>query len=169
MNDLRTNTRDVALRAGLLGIVAGMRSQLPLALLALAANRGQFATSADRPLNLLRKRPVAVGLGVAAVGELIGDKLPATPSRLAPAPLVGRLVFGGTAGAAGADDAQSSVALGAGIGAIGALAGSYAGYHARAYLDRTTGWPDAVWATVEDAAAIALGLYATRTTAAGDS
>lgn len=169
MNNGGKITRDVALRAGLLGFVAGLRSQLPLAMLAVAAHRGKFATDSGRPFDLLRKRPVAIGLGLAAAGELIGDKLPVTPSRLAPAPLGGRLVFGSAAGAAVADDAGGSIGIGAGIGAAGALAGSYAGYHARSYLDRTTGWPDTVWAIAEDVIALSLGLYGTRKTTEGEA
>ena len=169
MNWIGTITGDVARRAGLLGVVAGMRSQLPLALLAVSANRGDFAASAGWPFDLLRSRPIAFGFGATSVGELIGDKLPAAPDRTAPAPLIGRLAFGAAAGAAVAADAKLSIPLGVGTGALGALVGSYAAYHARAYLDRTTGWPDAVWATVEDAVAIAVGLAAMRTRVADKS
>ncbi len=152
-----------------MGVVAGMRSQLPLALLAAAANRGEFAASAGWPFNLLRSRPVAYALGAASVGELIGDKLPVAPSRIAPAPLAGRLAFGGAAGAAIAADVKHPIALGFGFGALGALVGAYAGYYSRSYLGRTTGWPDPVWATVKDVVAIAVGLSVTRQTVADDS
>ena len=162
-----TAASDVVLPAGLLGIVAGMRSQLPLAMLAVAAGRSDFAKTTGRPWNLLRTRPVLLGLGGSAVGEIVVDKLPVVPSRLAPAPLAGRTAFGGVAGAAVATNARGSVALGAGIGALGALAGSYAGYHARTYLARATGRPDALWAVLEDALAIAVGLYATPKTGSG--
>ena len=164
-----TAASDVVLPAGLLGIVAGMRSQLPLAMLAVAAGRGDFAKTTGRPWNLLRTRPALLGLGGSAIGEIVVDKLPVVPSRLAPAPLAGRTVFGGAAGAVVAKKAGGSVPFGAGIGALGALAGSYAGYHARTYLARTTGRPDAFWAGLEDALAIALGVFATRKTGRGDA
>ena len=169
MSTNRITTGAFVRRVGLLGVVAGMRSQLPLALLAVAANRGEFAATAGRPFNLLRSRPVAFGFGASSVGELIGDKFPKAPSRLAPAPLLGRLAFGGAAGAAVAADAKRPIALGFGFGALGALIGSYAGYHARAFPARTTGWPDPVWAIVEDAVAIGIGLSVTRRTSADDA
>ena len=169
MEHLGKTVSEIALPAGLLGIVAGLRSQVPLALLAVAANRGDFAQHTGRPWSLLRTRLALLGLGGNAVGEIAVDKLPVLPSRLAPAPLAGRTFFGSAAGAAVAANAGRSVALGAGIGALGALAGSYAGYHARTYLARTTGRPDALWAVVEDAAAIALGGYATRKIDPGDA
>jgi uncharacterized membrane protein len=149
-------------RAGALGVVGGMRSQLPFALLALAANRGNFAAGADRPLSLLLSRGAAVGCGLAAVGELIGDKLPMTPSRLAPGPLAGRLVFGGLAGAAISYEAGRSALLGAALGAAGAGLGAAAGYAGRASLGRSTNVPDPLWGGVEDILAIGLGLAALR-------
>jgi uncharacterized membrane protein len=143
-----------------LGVVAGMRSQLPFALLAVAANRGDFAAGAGRPLSWLRSRRALAGLGLAAGGELIGDKLPKTPSRLEPVPLAGRLAIGGAAGAALARQGDWSLGLGAGLGSAGAALGAYAGYHLRALAGQKTGLPDPVWAVVEDVVAVALGASA---------
>src|SRR6266481_2229544 len=39
-------------------------------------------------------------LSALAIGELINDKLPKTPSRKSPAPFIGRIVMGGLCGAA---------------------------------------------------------------------
>lgn len=143
-----------------LGVAAGMRSQMPFALLAVAANRGDFAVGAGRPLSLLRSRRALVGLGLAAGGELIGDKLPKTPSRLEPVPLAGRLAIGGAAGAALARQGSGSLGLGAGMGSAGAAIGAYAGYHLRALAGEKTGLPDLVWAVVEDVLAIVVGASA---------
>ena len=155
------NETDAAIpfvQAAGLGLVAGMRSQLPLALLALGAGRGRFAVDADGPLGLLRS-PVAQRLLVlSAIGEFIGDKLPIVPSRLNAGPLFGRMLFGGLAGAAVATEARRSTVLGAVVGAGGAMLGTQAGYHARVALGEATGIPDPVWGAVEDAAAVALGM-----------
>lgn len=149
-------------RAALLGFVAGLRSQLPLALLAIAARRGTFAATAERPLALLRSPGVLAFAGLAAGGELVADKLPTTPSRLAPGPLVGRLVFGGLAGAAACAEAGKPAFLGAGLGALAAGTGAAAGAYARAALVKATGAPDAVWAVSEDLLALGLGGAALR-------
>jgi hypothetical protein len=49
-------TTDVLTRAGLLGFVAGLRSQLPLFLLSMAARRGDFAQGARRAPQLAALR-----------------------------------------------------------------------------------------------------------------
>ena len=151
-----------ALRVAQLGMVAGLRSQLPFALLASAARRGEFAARAEPPIRLLRHPAALPLLGSAAVGELVGDKLPMTPSRLAPGPLIGRLALGGAAGAIVAREAGRSASLAAGLGAVGAALGAFAGYHLRAGAGRRTGIPDPIWAVVEDAFALALGVTALR-------
>lgn len=162
----RATTMDDAQRAttygreALIGFVAGLRSQLPFAMLAFAANRGDFAQHATGPLRYLRSRWALAGCGAAAVGEMIADKLPFTPSRIDPGPLAGRIAFGALAGAALARGARSPLLPGVVLGASGAAAGSFAGYCARRALDHATGWPDPIWGGVEDAVAVSLGLTA---------
>ena len=151
-----------------LGAVAGLRSMLPFALLAAAANRvdgfadGPFATDAAPPVGLLRSRWALLGLGLAAAGELVGDKLPFTPDRIAPGPLGGRLVLGALAGAALYQEARRPPLTGAALGAVAAGGGAAAGFFARRGLGRVTGIPDPVLALLEDALAIGLGLRAVR-------
>lgn len=160
-NDVLRRT-GVPARATALGFVAGLRSQTPLALLAVAASRGDTGRLAASPLPLLRKTVVVAGLSLSAVGEAIADKLPATPSRLGAGPLGGRVFFGALSGSLVSRDRGAPIVVGVALGAVGALAGSYAGYHARGYLGRVTGLPDPLWAGVEDATALGLGLLATR-------
>ncbi|MBA2598140.1 MAG: DUF4126 family protein, partial [Chloroflexia bacterium] len=100
-----SSSNAVSIRAAGLGVVAGLRSQLPLALLALAAGRGYFNVGAHAPLRLLGEPVARRVLGLAAIGEFVGDKLPMTPSRLSPGSFAGRLLFGGLAGAAVAAEA----------------------------------------------------------------
>jgi uncharacterized membrane protein len=149
-------------RAATLGIVAGMRSQLPLALLALEANQGKFAADARPPWSLLRSRAALLGLGFSAIGELIVDKLPFVPSRIDAGPLAGRVVVGGVVGAALSADAGHSGPVGGLVGAVSAGLGTVGAYHARLALGRATPVPDPVWGAVEDALAITLGLLAIR-------
>ncbi|MGH2532868.1 MAG: DUF4126 family protein [Thermomicrobiales bacterium] len=158
---MRTDARTFA-RAATLGFAAGLRSQVPLALLAGAASRRDVADGVAAPVGWLRDKRVAAALGFAAVGELVGDKLPATPSRIAPAPLVGRMLFGGLAGGAAARFDGRSLPVGFAVGAAGAVAGSYGGYHARAWVGRETGLPDAVVAVGEDVVAVIMGIGAVR-------
>ena len=148
--------------AAALGFVAGLRSQLPFALLATVANGGRFGQTSGKPLSLLRSRGTLVALSLAANGELIADKLPFTPSRIGKAPLAGRLVIGGAVGTAVFREARQSATIGALVGAAGAGAGSFAGYYARRSLVKATGFPDFVWAATEDALALGMGMLAIR-------
>lgn len=151
----------VAGRVAALGFVAGLRSQMPLALLAISARRRGVSPGASSLAGLLGKPVVAAGLCAAAAGEVVADKLPFVPSRLEPRSLAGRLFVGALAGAVLSRELRVFVVPGALLGAVGALGGSYAGYHARRYLGRVTGVPDSFWAVVEDATAIGLGFSLT--------
>ena len=154
------STAAVYTRAALLAFVAGLRSQMPFFLLAVAARRGDFAHGAGRPLSFLRSRATLPALGSLALVELVGDKLPATPSRLDPQPLVVRLLVGALAGAAITHEAGASAPVGGAVGAVAAGAGSVVGNRFRVFLPRLARLPGAVAAIVEDAAALALGWFA---------
>ncbi len=154
------NPIGVYARAGLLGFVAGLRSMTPLALLNWTSRIGVDAESAlEQFLDAPASRVVSSAL---AVGELVGDKLPFTPSRLAAAPLIGRIVIGGLAGATICQRSRVSPIVGAAIGAAAASAGSVAGYYGRKTLDKIKFVPDFVWASAEDTLALGLGYLATR-------
>ena len=143
-----------------LGVVAGMRSQMPLAILSWKF-RGMAEDGKNEVLSaLVRKAWFAPALTTLAVGELIGDKLPMTPSRLDTGPLLGRLLFGGLAGGAAAHQFGQRSGVGALAGASGALMGSVAGYYARRTIVKASGVPDPVVAIAEDALALGVGTWA---------
>lgn len=154
------------LRAATLGFVAGLRSLTPFALLSAAAQRqgspAGFAASQPAPLSLLRSRGTLVVTSLAAVGELVGDKLPFTPSRTKPVPLGGRIAIGALAGAAVCRNARLNPVVGALLGGAAATGGSYAGAAYRKAATSATGAPDFVWALLEDATALGLGFTALR-------
>jgi uncharacterized membrane protein len=93
-----------------------------------------------------------------ALGELVVDKLPSTPSRTGAPGLIARGVLGGLSGACVAVAGAQSAALGAVAGAAGGIAGAFAGYEVRARLVRGLKLPDLVIALLEDAIAIGGGL-----------
>jgi uncharacterized membrane protein len=152
----------------LLGVVAGLRSQLPGALLALAVWQGRLPQGQRIPLRWLGARWSLPAAALAAGGELIGDKLPMTPSRLAPAPLISRLVLGSAAGGAIADVTGQSAITGAVLGAVGAATGSVAGYYARASISAASGIANPIAGVVEDIIAIGLGWLAIGRVVASD-
>jgi len=141
-------------RVTLLGVLSGARSFTPLATLALYRGRRSLRGS-WQGWPVFRSSAARTALVLGALGELVGDKLPATPSRTTPLPLLGRIVTGAIAGAAlgttGGSRAVRSAAL---LGAVGAVVGSFAGRYLRAG-GAATGIPDAVFALIEDAATVA--------------
>lgn len=113
----------------------------------------------DSPLSFMGSTAAVVVFTLGALGELVADKLPRTPSRTKPAPLIGRILLGGLAGAAVAASASQSIPLGAVLGAAGGIAGAFLGYEIRTRLVRALKVPDFVVAGLEDAVAIGGGLW----------
>ena len=129
---------NLLIRAAVLGGAAGARSVTPIAALAAQGRSGWV-----RGLTT-----------AAAVGEIVMDKLPGTPSRLKPAPLGGRILLGALAGGGQARSRGANVVLQAITGAVAAAAVSYAGAAWRASAARRgLGFPAAL---AEDAVAIML-------------
>jgi uncharacterized membrane protein len=94
---------------------------------------------------------------LAAIVELIADKLPKTPARTAPPGLIARILFGGLCGAALAASAGASLIIAAIAGIIGALAGTFTGYNVRHALVTRAHLPDFAVALAEDVVTIAGG------------
>ena len=140
-----------------LGAVTGLRSFTGAALLAreLSHHEPPRWRSRRRPRleRWLEEPAVARTLQVLAAGELIADKLPGTPDRIAPPSLAGRGVIGGLLGAicAGEDRRLAGAAIGAGA----AVAAAFAGWWLRREAARVTYLPDAAVAIAEDAVAVA--------------
>lgn len=157
-----TKQRTGLARAFTLGIVAGLRSQMPLAVLGWKLRKLPGDGHPENRASVLQSPWLAPVATTLAAGELVGDKLPMTPSRLNPAPLIGRLVLGGLAGAIVALMTQENPRLGSLAGACGAMVGAFGGYHARKAIGEATGIPGPIVAVGEDAIAIGLGVEAVR-------
>ena len=140
------------LAAALIGVVAGLRTFVPLAGLAWAANLGLVDLQGSW-IAPLASPWAAYALTALAALELVGDKLPRTPARTHPAGLGFRIVSGAVCGAAIGLSADNW-AVGLVLGAVGALSGTFLGYLFRATLAKAVArdWPIAV---IEDLLAIA--------------
>ena len=151
----------VLVLAFLIGCVAGLRSMTAPAVVCWGAHPGPptaWLGLGGTPLAFLASPISLVIFTILAIGELIGDKLPKTPSRVSPFPLGARAVSGALCGAALAVAASVSVGGGIVCGIVGAVVGSYAGYSVRRLLTTRAGLPDMVVALVEDVVAIGGGL-----------
>src|SRR5215469_9270288 len=106
----------VFLLALAIGFVAGLRSMTAPALVSWAAHL-QWIHLQGTPLSFMGS-PIAVGIfTLAAIGELVADKLPKTPARTALGPLVARIVMGALCGACLYAAAAATPVIGALIGA----------------------------------------------------
>ncbi|HWC42253.1 MAG TPA: DUF4126 domain-containing protein [Actinomycetota bacterium] len=145
-------------RATLLGFVAGLRSQVPMALLAIETHRGGFDPGAGRLARRFGSNEGVLGTAVAFAGEVVADKLPATPPRTTTGPFLQRLATGATVGAAVHYDAGRPRLLGAVLGAAGAGAGAWAGSRARILAAERTTLPGPLLGAIEDLVAIGLAV-----------
>lgn len=136
----------------LFGVTAGLRSMTAPALLSQTARR-----PGSRRHWLLASPQTARVLTTMAVGELVFDKLPFAPKRIAPAGLSGRLLSGAMCGAAVMREDERAGAL---LGMAGALVSSFAGYAIRMGVGRASRLPDALIGLMEDGLAIGIGMAA---------
>jgi uncharacterized membrane protein len=137
--------------AFLIGVIAGLRSLTAPAVVSWAARFGWLHVE-NTWLAFLGFAATPYILSVLAIGELIADKLPKTPSRKSPPGFITRIITGALSGAA--VGASSSWIAGLVAGVIGAIAGTLGGYEFRARLVKATGGKDLPIALLEDAIAI---------------
>ncbi len=139
----------VLVLAFLMGVVAGLRSFTAPAAVSWAARVGWVHVE-NTWLAFLGFQFTPYIITVLAVGELIADKLPKTPSRKAAGPFGFRIVSGALCGAAlGGGSIGGAIA-----GALGALAGTLGGYEFRMRLVKATGGRDLPIALLEDVIAV---------------
>ena len=141
-----------------IGFAAGLRSLTAPAVVAWAAHVGWLNLQGS-PLVFLGSMPAVVILSIAAIGELVGDKLPIIPKRTALPPLLARILAGATSGAALCVSANYSLVIGALLGGLGGVIGAFAGYEIRRRLTTGLDIRDLFIAVPEDLIAIGLSLF----------
>jgi uncharacterized membrane protein len=137
--------------AFLIGIVAGLRALTPLAVISWAAHVGWLQLQ-DTWLAFLGFAATAYITTALALGELVSDKLPRTPSRKVPMQFGTRIVLGALCGAALGTEAGTMLG-GLFAGTVAAVVGTLGGAALRAQLARMFG-KDLPAALLEDAVAI---------------
>ena len=141
-----TKKRGAVVGSVLLGAASGLRSQLGVA---------TVVARSDRSLPPILRQPWTKRLLVAAAaGELVADKLPATPSRLSPVGIAGRLALGALAAALFARTRQAPWIPAAAIGGSSAVVAAKLGHDVRARLALHA--PDTAVAVFEVSLAIGL-------------
>jgi uncharacterized membrane protein len=134
------------LLAVFIGIIAGLRAMTAPAAVSWAAGLGWLDVSGTW-LAFLASPWTRWIFTILAIGELVNDQLPSTPSRTVPIQFGGRLVMGALCGMAIAG------LTGALLGIVGAVMGTLGGRAFRARLAAAFG-SDPPAAFIEDAVAI---------------
>src|ERR1017187_10526338 len=108
--------------AFLIGVVCGLRSLTPPAVVSWAARLGWLHLD-NTWLAVMGFAATPYILSLLALGELIADKLPRTPSRKSPLGFIGRITTGALCGASLGTPAHALIG-GLVAGVIGAIAGT---------------------------------------------
>jgi uncharacterized membrane protein len=143
----------------LLGLITGVRTFTPMAVLCWFAWAGYLPVE-DTWAFWTAKLATAIVFTVLALGEYVGDKLPKTPNRTSPGPLIARLTFGALIGAIVAAGLNGAGIEGVILGVLGALVGTFAGFLIRREIVIWLGCKDWPVALVEDVSAILCAVLA---------
>ena len=141
----------IYLLAFLIGAVTGLRTLAPAAVVSWAAHLGWLHLQGTLA-SFMGAAVTPYILSVLALGELITDKLPSTPSRKIPMQFGARIVMGALCGASLAAPAGTWIG-GLVAGIVGAIVGTLAGAELRGRLSRAIG-KDLPIALLEDLVAI---------------
>ena len=150
-----------ASRALGLGAISGLRALSGPAFVSRAASRGDLNLDGTF-LAFLSSPRLSKALVLMELGELVGDKVPATPSRTSPPPLLGRAASGALVGAAVFVSEGLRATTGAALGSTAAIAAGFTGEWLRALTVEKTGFPDPVVALAEDAIVLLVGLQSSK-------
>jgi uncharacterized membrane protein len=153
-----TNSNLVLVLAFGIGVIAGLRALTAPAVVAWAAHL-HWINLQGTPLAFMGTIVAVAIFTLAAIGEIVNDKLPKTPSRTATPSLIIRIVMGAFAAATLSAGIGGSLWIGALLGAVGVVVGTFGGYYVRTGLVKALHSPDFVIALLEDAVAVCGGLF----------
>ena len=155
-------TKDIYVKTACLGVLSGMRSMAGPALASHYLMHHPSEAAAQSSLQWLGTPRAGWVTKLMAAGEIVGDKLPMTPSRIAPGPLLGRILFGGLCGAALCAAGGKRPGMGAILGSAGAVAGAFGFYYSRRYAGKVLKIPDPFLGAIEDALVYGTGIIITK-------
>ena len=143
----------------LLGAATGLRSLTPMAVLCWFAYLGYLPVGGTWA-GWTTRLWVALVFTLLAAGELAADKTDWIPDRIAPGPLLVRLVLGGVAGSICAMTLNGSGIEGVVLGVVGAALGAFCGFMIRRDMVERIGCAEWKVALVEDLIAVACAGFA---------
>lgn len=147
----------------LIGVACGLRALMGLAILSWAARLHRIHLDGT-VFAFMGYAATPFILSAMAIGELVNDKLPKTPSRLVPPQFITRVVTGALCGAILGSTANTLI-FGLLAGIVGSVAGTLGGAKLRGFL-ATTFAKDLPAALLEDALSIVLAVVVVSAVAA---
>jgi uncharacterized membrane protein len=140
----------------LIGVVAGLRAMMPLAIVAWGARLNEWLLVGSH-LAWMANAIMPWVFSVLALAELVNDKRASTASRKVPPQFIVRVLTGALSGAVVGAAKEEMLVVGAVAGAVGAVAGTLGGAWVRGKLASAFG-NDLPAALLEDVVAIGLGI-----------
>lgn len=145
-----------------LGIVTGMRGAMGPAFASYFVSRQPSEKLRKSPLGFMQKNVTSRYLQTMAAGELVIDKAPGTPNRIAATGITGRALSGALAGATIYQAKGEKAWKGALIGGVAAVAAAYAFFYLRKATGRKLHVRDAAVGGLEDAVAVGIAALSIR-------
>lgn len=141
-----------------LGILAGIRSMAAPAISSRILSRHHTNALDDTPLSFMQSNVTANVMSGLALGEFVGDKMPAAPNRISPAGLIGRCISGVISGAGIYKASGGKWYAGAALGGVTAIAATFGSFYLRKAVVKHSHLIDPIIGTIEDALVLGAGL-----------
>lgn len=155
------NSKPLIMAIGL-GAIAGMRAAAAPAITAHILSNNPSKRFLKSPLGFMQSKGLAIALKILAEGELVGDKLPNTPSRTEPGGVIARCISGALAGASIYKASGNNFLTGALLGSGAALASTYACHSLRKETGLKFKIFDPFVGAIEDGVVIGGGIVLTK-------
>jgi len=140
-----------------LGVLTGMRTTAAPAIVSpILAHQGE-AQIKTGPLKFMGSGITAIVMKILMAGELVGDKLPNTPNRIAAGGVTGRCLAGALAGASIFKATGHNAVTGAVIGSLTAAGSTFGSYYLRRFAGKQIQIPDPYIGAMEDMLVIGTG------------
>ena len=134
-----------------IGAITGIRSMAAPALLSFEVREMGDADEFGPLERILSSKATPRILAVLAGGEMLADKTDVVPDRTSAVPLLGRATIGAVTAAAYAVQRREPVGLPALVGAVSAIASTFAIFHLRRLASERYKIPDTLFGFAEDA------------------
>src|SRR5271154_7038498 len=136
-----TNSNLILVLAFGIGVIAGLRALTAPGVVCWAAHLHWINLQGTHLAFMGTIVAVAI-FTLAAIGEIVNDKLPKTPPRTATPSLIIRIVMGAFAAATRSAGIGGSLGGGAPLGGVGAGVGTFGGYYVRTGIVKALHSPD---------------------------